>query len=193
MEFTMGEHLNADTLKHLCLTLSMSKKRYCLSLKTETPPFPTKAANVPIPHIIPQISITSSPFDFVSFLATSTLVPLRVTALTIKFVTLTTSDPPSAVQNPSTTNPFTRCPTSRNNKALISTTPSPIVNRMNGSVNSTSNGFRIALKKLSSNTTAINVPPLSHSIPGTIFVASITPSASTSQRKSNCVIGEFIA
>ena len=64
---------------------------------------------------------------------------------------------------------------------------------MNGSVNNNNSGFRIRLRKLSSTTTANNVDPSAHVMPGTIFVASITPSASTSQRTSNCSKGEFIA
>ena len=67
------------------------------------------------------------------------------------FVMLRTSEPQSAGQKP-TTKPSTSRPTIRNRKALITTIPSPIVTRMNGNVNSTRTGLRIALKKLRSTT-----------------------------------------
>ena len=56
---------------------------------------------------------------------------------------------------------------------------------MNGNVNNTSSGFRIALKKLNSSTTTISVCVLSQVMPLTSLVASVTPMASTSQRTSN--------
>ncbi len=59
---------------------------------------------------------------------------------------------------------------------------------MNGSVNSSRMGFRTALNRLSSKTTTIRVVPSEQEIPGTSFVARITPSASTSHLTSNWVI-----
>jgi len=64
------------------------------------------------------------------------------------FVTLRTREPPTAGQNPETVKPSTRCPTNKNRKALITTMPSPIVTMMNGNVNNTRMGLRMALKKL---------------------------------------------
>ncbi len=114
-------------------------------------------------------------------------------ALTSQLVRLTTSDPPKADQKLATVNPSTSRPTMRNNKALITTTPRPIVRKMNGNVKSTSSGLRMALQKLSNTTTASSVAASSHRIPLTIRVASITPSASTSHRTNSCTKGDFIA
>jgi hypothetical protein len=85
-----------------------------------------------------------------------------VKALSTKFVTLTTTAPPTADQNESTRNPSTSRPTSKNNKALITTMPNPNVSKMKGSVNSTISGLRITLNKLSNTPTPSNVVPLSH-------------------------------
>jgi len=69
-----------------------------------------------------------------------------------RLVTLRTREPPTAGQKPATLNPSTRRPTKRNRKALITTTPRPMVTMMNGNVNSISRGLRMALKKLRSST-----------------------------------------
>ena len=95
---------------------------------------------------------------------------------------LTINAPPRADQKLSTWNPSINRPTNRNNKALITITPSPKVSRMNGKVNKTSSGLRTALSKLSTRTTTTNVLPSSQWMPGTNFVASITPIARMPQR-----------
>ena len=81
-------------------------------------------------------------------------------------VTLRTSEPPRAGQNPATVKPPTRCPTNRNRKALITRMPSPIVTKMNGNVNSTSTGLRTALKKLSRTTARTQRPEVAVMNPG---------------------------
>lgn len=88
----------------------------------------------------------------------------------------------NADQNPPTEKPSTKRPTSKKSNALITTSPRPIVSKMKGSVKSTSKGRSTALKKLKRTTTTNSVRPSRHSTPGTIFVASVTPRASTSQR-----------
>ena len=105
---------------------------------------------------------------------------------------LTITAPPIAAQKLSTWKPSTNFPTKRNNKALITTMPSPIVSRMNGRVNNTNSGFRIALKKLNSNTTTSRVVWSSQWMPGISLVAMVTPSASTSQRIKSCSMGDLI-
>ncbi len=107
------------------------------------------------------------------------------------FVRLTITEHQNAAQKVGTENPSTSRPTSRNRSALITTIPSPIVTTMKGSVNRTSSGFRNALNRLMSTTTARSEPGLSYSTPLTSRVARITPSASTSQRTSRLTIGWF--
>jgi len=60
-----------------------------------------------------------------------------------------------------------------------------MVTRMKGNVNSTRRGLRKVLNRLNRTATAIRVPTSSQRIPGISLVASVTPSASTSQRASN--------
>ncbi len=98
------------------------------------------------------------------------------------FVTLTMKAPNSADQKDSTRNPSTSSPTSQKRVALMSTMPTPIVSTMNGSANSISTGLITVLRKLNSTTTMISVDNSLHSIPGTSFVATVTPSAIMLQR-----------
>ena len=109
--------------------------------------------------------------------------------LATRFVRLTTNAPPSADQKLATSKPATKCPTSMNRKALISTMPKPNVIKMKGSVNTTNSGFRIAFKKLNTSTTTSSVVGSSHEMPRTTFVAIVTPSAKIDQRSSKCING----
>ena len=102
------------------------------------------------------------------------------------------SAPISAEPKPATWNPSTSRPTASNSSAFTSQMPTPMVSTINGSVKSSRMGFTTTFRKLSSNTTTSNVSPESHPIPGTIFVLSMTPRASTSQRTSRLTSGWFI-
>ena len=109
-----------------------------------------------------------------------------ITMLMMIFVTLTMSAPPKADQKLSTRKSGVRIfPTNMNKKALMTNMPKPSESRMNGSVNSTNNGFSTALNKLSKSTTAASVTTSSQWMPVINLVASVTPSASTDQRTSS--------
>lgn len=76
-----------------------------------------------------------------------------------------------------------RLVTQRRN-ALISHSPKPADITTSGSVKSTSNGFRKALKTLRITTTTNSVVPSAQWMPGTRFAANVTPVANTSQRST---------
>ena len=71
--------------------------------------------------------------------------------------------------------------------------PKPIVRIMNGSVNSSRIGFRMTLNRLNNTTTTNKVVPSEQEMPGTSFVARVTPTASTNQRVSNWIMRDEFA
>src|SRR5688572_8533047 len=114
---------------------------------------------------------------------------LPISAFATKETMLMTTPPQKAGQNPATENDFTRLPTSMRSSALITNVNRPSVIISSGRERISMIGRRKALKMPRTSAAMSRPRNVCASMPGTIWLATRTPAAVTSQRWRNDLTG----